>query len=92
MTAVPLTQTAHQEAQLVLLASFSALSRRGGLDVYRAPGLNANTLSILQLRGLTCSAVERPKGGSQKTVYWLTEEGAQIAARLRREARARAGS
>ncbi len=66
---VPLSLSTHQEDQLVLLASFSALSRRGALDVYRAPTINAGTMSKLLLKGLTCSAVEKPSGGSQRTVY-----------------------
>lgn len=92
----PATLTDHQRAQLVLLARFSALSRRGGLDVHRAPDLNAVTMSKLLRMGLTCSAplaAGAPGNamGGQKTVYWLTEEGAQIAAGLRRQAAQQGG-
>lgn len=83
---VPLSLTPHQEEQLTLLGRFCAASRRGAIDVHKAPTINAGTMAKLLRMGLTCSAVVKPPGGSQRTVYWLTEEGNEISARLRREA------
>lgn len=72
--------TAKQREQLLALRTGGALSRetaKGPFD--RLDYCSPLVVGALQSRGLADSRVARAPGGSQVTLYWLTERGAAAA-------------
>lgn len=71
-----------EELQLLLLIRFSAASLTGALHDGRTDGLNKDALIRLAKRSL----VGRTKGkrdGVMRDLWWLTDTGLSVAARLR---------
>lgn len=78
--------TPKQEDQLNALLAAGATSRESAVSIHSGLTLFNNMLcGKLRDLGLARSRVARPPGGSQRTEYWLTDEGVEIARRLAQE-------